>query len=189
MITEAHFINSVGVYLRTIEVDSLGPQPSGVVYGPRPIIPENHVGVWKDNSWLYVLESEKPEVIPAKETLTQVKERLLTQLEKIELEAINKGVPYDFGSPYGVLHIQLRDGDRTNLIGIRMKCLEDENYQTTFRTFENVSVLVDATSAYVLSEHGLKSYITIKDTTWSLKDAIKNATVLEDLPSIPESLI
>lgn len=48
---------------------------------------------------------------------------------------------------------------------------------------------MDATSAYALSEHGLKSYITIKDTTWSLKDAIKNATVLEDLPSIPESLI
>jgi hypothetical protein len=48
---------------------------------------------------------------------------------------------------------------------------------------------VDATSAYALSEHGLKSYITFKDTTWSLKDANKNATVLEDLPSIPESLI
>lgn len=189
MIIDAHFINSVGVYLRTIEVDSLGPQPAGVVYGPKPIIPENHVAVWNVNDWIYVLETEKPEVIPVVETLEQVKERLLARVEELELETINKGAPYDFGQPYGILHVQLRDGDRTNLIGIRMKCLEDENYRTAFRTFENVNVPVDATSGYVLSEHGLKSYITIKGTAWSLKDAIKNAAVLEDLPSIPESLI
>lgn len=189
MIIEAHFINSVGVYLRTIEVDSLGPQPAGVVYGPKPVIPEGHVAVRSGNDWVYVLDSEKPEVTHVVESLEQVKERLMVQIEKLESETINKGVPYDFGAPYGVLHVQLRDGDRTNLIGIRMKCLENENYRTTFRTYENINVPLDATSGYDITEHGLNGYITIKEAAWSLKDAVTAATTLEELPVLPEALI
>ena len=189
MSIEAHFINSVGVYLRTIEVDPLGPQPAGVVYGPKPNIPEGHVAVRSANDWVYVPESEKPEVAAVTETLEQIKERLMIQIEKLESESINKGASYDFGAPYGVLHIQLRDGDRANLIGIRMKCLENENYRTTFRTYENVSVAIDATSGYVISEHALNSYATIKDLAWFLKDAVNVATTLEELPDIPENLI
>lgn len=186
---DIHHINKAGVYLNTTQIDPRAVQPQLVVYEPLPEPVDGFTPVWNGTVWNLVLNNELPVHDETSELLEAQKVFLNNQLAALEEKAINQGAPYDFGTPYGILHVQLRDGDRTNLIGIRMKCLEDENYQTTFRTFENVNVPVDATSGYVLSEHGLNSYITIKGTAWSLKDAIKNAAVLEDLPSIPESLI
>lgn len=56
----AHIIDSRGVYLRTEEYDSMGPQPAGAVYEDLPAQVDGHALIWLDGSWLQVPESEVP---------------------------------------------------------------------------------------------------------------------------------
>ena len=48
---DAHLIDARGVYLHTVRVDPLGPQPAGAIYEPLPNAQEGHQRVWNGGSW------------------------------------------------------------------------------------------------------------------------------------------
>lgn len=57
---EAHLIDSRGVYLRTEEVDPLGPQPAGAVYEALPGKKSGKTRVWDGAAWQQTPNADVP---------------------------------------------------------------------------------------------------------------------------------
>lgn len=57
---EAHLIDSRGVYLRTEEVDPLGPQPAGAVYQTLPSKKSGKTRVWDGAAWQQIANADVP---------------------------------------------------------------------------------------------------------------------------------
>lgn len=58
---DAHIIDARGVYLRTEQVDPMGPQPPGAIYVPLPENVVGHVLVWVDMAWQQMLGAGVPQ--------------------------------------------------------------------------------------------------------------------------------
>lgn len=58
----AHIIDSRGVYLRTEQVDPMGPQPAGAIYAELPQSQEGRTRMWVAGSWAQVLDAEVPPI-------------------------------------------------------------------------------------------------------------------------------
>lgn len=80
---EAHLIDSRGVYLRTEEVDPLGPQPAGAIYGDLPEANASHVRMWLASEWQQVPEADVPPVPQLPEVVRAQPQ--LTPLEYLDL--------------------------------------------------------------------------------------------------------
>lgn len=123
--------------------------------------------------------------------LTQKKAELNTQLDSYRAALLNAGVEYDFGDPDGLQHIQVRDGDRANLAGIRIKANERvaANDQTTelFRTQENNNISLTPTQFVALTDAAFNGYYGILGTVWALQAQIDGAADIESLPTVPQA--
>jgi len=79
----AHIIDARGVYLRTEQVDPMGPQPAGAVYGVVPAAQEGHTRLWR-GEWAQVPDADVPPVpappppaVPPAVTMRQARRALL----------------------------------------------------------------------------------------------------------------
>ena len=117
------------------------------------------------------------------------KAELREQVAALSDSALVSGVPYDFGGAYGIKSIQLRDGDRANLGGMRQIAKDHPEIPQRFRTFENVIVPLDADGVLSMTLAALYAYNGILDKAWQLKDAIETATTEAELPELPFTLI
>jgi len=79
----AHIIDARGVYLRTEQVDPMGPQPAGAVYGVVPAAQEGHTRLWR-GEWAQVPDADVPPVpappppaVPPAVTMRQARLALL----------------------------------------------------------------------------------------------------------------
>lgn len=88
--TEAHIIDSRGVYLRTVEVDPLGPQPAMAQYAPLPEPIEGHTCVWR-GAWVQVPDVE---LLPQPQPIDpdQLRTALTAEYER-RMQAIAAGYP------------------------------------------------------------------------------------------------
>ena len=57
---DAHIIDLRGVYLSTVSVDPMGPQPSGAVYADLPAAAADHTRLWVADEWRQVPDAEVP---------------------------------------------------------------------------------------------------------------------------------
>ena len=79
----AHIIDARGVYLRTEQVDPMGPQPAGAVYAELPPEEPGKTRMWDGQQWRLVLDAEVPPVpeqppaVPAAVTMRQARLALL----------------------------------------------------------------------------------------------------------------
>ena len=55
----AHIIDARGVFLRTEQVDPMGPQPAGAVYSELPSAQPGHTRLWR-GEWAQVPDAEVP---------------------------------------------------------------------------------------------------------------------------------
>lgn len=110
-------------------------------------------------------------------------------------DALGFGFPHAFDVEGGteVGHVQLRNTDRSNLVGIGMKA--DRLIAKgvvgpvmPFRTFENVTYMCTPEHMKIVSDQAYDAYLIFIGMAWQLKDAVTNATVLSEIPAIPESL-
>lgn len=121
---------------------------------------------------------------------TLVEDKELTPLEK-KIKDINdlkdfklSKFAYDFGSPYGVLNLQLRDSeDRTNWLTLRTSVSEliFAGYGDTaisIRTEENITVPMTANSVAVMLRSMSQYGSDVLYNSWVLKDQAREA---EDL--------
>lgn len=57
---DAHIIDGRGVYLRTEQVDPMGPQPAGAIYAELPAAQVGKERVWTGAVWVHVAPEELP---------------------------------------------------------------------------------------------------------------------------------
>lgn len=123
--------------------------------------------------------------------LAMKKSELNNSIRMLRAQALEKGAPFDFGGVFGVQHIQLRDGDRPNIIGLRFKAdallAAASTDQMSVRTFENVLVSMSASQFMDMSWKYMSAFETVMGTSWHYEDLIGAAISLDDLPVLPAS--
>ncbi|MCK9234676.1 MAG: DUF4376 domain-containing protein [Gammaproteobacteria bacterium] len=110
----------------------------------------------------------------------------MSQVKAYRQQVEERGFPYDFGGEYGIIHIQVRDGDRVNLTGLRINAMSDPEYTSFFRVYENIVVPQNAEELIALTSAALTGYTDLLQQVWSIEDAIRAATSIEELPEVPE---
>ncbi len=103
------------------------------------------------------------------------------------------GARIDFGGEHGVQHIQMRDGDRANVLGLKADAEamieRAQGEQCYLRTYENNLIIVApefmVESAWIV----LRQFKQVMAAAWALEDQVKHATTLQELPLIPANLL
>lgn len=122
------------------------------------------------------------------------KNELLSQLKSATTNMLYNGLPYTFPGNI-VNHIQLRDGDRANITGLRVgaeadiRMMEvDPEYTPRsnlgFRTFENQFFPMTPEQIVDLSDYAFAVFNAVKGIEWMYEGLIKNSETLEDLNAI-----
>lgn len=103
------------------------------------------------------------------------------------------GAPVDFGGEYGVQHVQMRDGDRVNFVGLKLQAdlLISQGVNdpvVPLRTREDKIVRITPEQTVALSWIVSDGYIHVMEAAWTLKDAATAASTQEEIPAMPESI-
>lgn len=117
-------------------------------------------------------------------TLAKAKAKLLDVVEQNRQRLMQKGFKWRFGQT--IEHVQLRDGDRANLAGLRIDAdLRIRNQDTTpyyFRTYENQTHAMTPVALVEMTKEALVQYQTLLGRTWLNQGTIQSAETLEALP-------
>lgn len=118
---------------------------------------------------------------------------LSNQVERLRIEAFQKGFPYDFGGEHGELGVQCRDIDKTNLLGLRTVAdafveAGQPDAPMVFRTAENINVELMAADMVSVTNAAFQFANKVYAASWSLKDQIDKAKQLLELPVVPAVL-
>lgn len=144
-------------------------------------------GTWQ-RTWITREYSEQEMA----DQLGRLKEDLLVAIEQLREQQFAIGFPYQFGDGQ-TYHVQIRDGDRANILAKRTRAKEslgegDGSYTVDFQVYENVAVTLDAKEMVAMSNaaddqasHGYKAI-------WELKNAVKKAGTVAELPELPASI-
>lgn len=120
------------------------------------------------------------------------KERLIRAVKAQGERNLNKGMEYNFGDV--VEHIQIRDADRVNLIGLRIKAEQAiaagaPETKWMFRTFENNMHQLDSTEMVALTDQVLIKYYEIKEPEWFWIDLVTATFSLTELENIANDMV
>lgn len=114
---------------------------------------------------------------------------LANQISTLKNDSLTKGAPFDFGGAYGVQHVQMRDGDRANIIGLRFKAdaivAAGTADMMSVRTGENNLVPLTANQFLDLSWKFMSAFEAVMGTAWHYEDLVKAAIAAEELPELP----
>ena len=119
--------------------------------------------------------------------LRQKKRNLISRIDNKLSRDLEKGFAYDFGGEHGVLHIQLRDGDRANLAGMRAMAADFPDQAQPFRTYENTIVMLTSQQVVTMTQAAHGGYLELLGAAWGLKDQVERATTEAELPEVPEA--
>ncbi|WDS62241.1 hypothetical protein [Pseudomonas phage D6] len=146
--------------------------------------------VLTDGEWYrtYVARSFTEDEVAS--NLAQAKALLEPQIEAFRVAQFEKGFPYQFAE--GLYHVQIRTTDRQNISSIRViakeAIAESRDMEIKFRVFENVNVTLTAAEFVALADTTFARVTEGYGTAWVLKDQVKAATTLAELPTIPDEL-
>lgn len=156
------------------------PKPEGdVVTEVEPeLIDGQFHQTWQSRP--YTLEEKKA-------ILDQVKFDKLNTIESLKLQCLAKGYPYQF-TPGVYYHIQMRDSDRTNILGLTEISARNPGVSQKFRTFENVTVILTSEELVTMSDAVGVAYSSLMESMWSFKDTIDSASDESQMSSIPGDL-
>lgn len=89
--------------------------------------------------------------------------------------------------------VQLRPEDRVNLLGLRLEAEYLLNnapeVETVFRSTENVNYSLLPQELLNMCNAALTTLKQVYGASWVLRDQIVNALAIEDIPTLPESLM
>lgn len=120
------------------------------------------------------------------EILEEKKQEATDKVARLKDQTLQKGYPYHFESQ--LLHVQMRDSDRTNIIGMNQLAERNPGMIQMFRTYENVNVLLTPEQLFAMSNAVGDAYTQLMSVTWQLKDEISDATSEDQLPALPETI-
>lgn len=162
------------------------PPPGDVVTEGEPIA--SATPGYYDQGWN--IRSFTPE-----ELATNLEQAKLAATSLVDLrrnEALERGYKFTFEDETEG-HIQLRDGDRVNVLAYRVWAVEAKAAGAldrifTWRVRENVSKeLMTEGMIRMADECGIQ-YEKIMNLAWVLKDQIAAATTIAEIPEVPEIL-
>lgn len=144
--------------------------------------PEEVNGEWQQ-TWVSRTFSE----VEMAEKLVTAKALLQSQAETLRVEQFERGFPHTFGG--NVYHVQIRNADRSNLLGLRTVAKEviaaGGEMTFEFRVYENVVVAIGAPEMVAVADAAFAAATLGYKKTWAVKDGADNATAVEDLPVLP----
>jgi len=144
--------------------------------------PEEINGVWTQ-TWISRTYGE----VELAEQLATAKASLQAQAETMRITQFDRGFPHTFGE--NVYHVQIRNADRSNLLGLRTVAKEvveaggEMNF--SFRVYENVVVNITATEMVAVADAAFVAANEGYRKTWAVKDGARDALTMEDLPTLP----
>lgn len=147
-------------------------------------IPEEVNGEWRQ-TWISRSYSD----IETAEKLTAAKSLLQNQAETLRISQFDRGFPHTFGE--NVYHVQIRNTDRSNLLGLRTVAKEvveaNGEMNFSFRVYENVVVNISAPEMVAVADAAFVAANVGYKKTWDVKDAARDATTIEELPVLPDA--
>lgn len=128
-----------------------------------------------------------PEPADIEAELKVLKEEKMNTVAGFVAESMAHGVSFNFGSEEepNILHIQIRDVDRVNILGMSIKSSRGDGVTQYFRTRENITVPVTPEQIHAMGDRIHEGYLAIKAAEWTLDDAIHSAVDEEAIPSTP----
>lgn len=111
------------------------------------------------------------------------------QLRKARESELDKGAPVQFAGREGILHVQMRDGDRANTLGLRARAevLKEQGVVDTvipFRTYENVVVMLTPAQFIDLAWAVFDSYSALMASSWEKEEQIAAATSIAQVEAV-----
>lgn len=179
---EEQLLRDLGYFV--VELVTQPSAENAVAVEGQPVF-EN--GVWKQ-SWTLRQHTE-PEIAAAFETK---KHEQLTAIMAKVTEALAKGFQFTFDD--GIVgHVQLRDGDRANLAGarVRAEAFVEQNVTDAimpFRDWENVTHMCTPATIVTLADKAYDAYLGFLAIGWELKDQTEAATQVSELPALPAEI-
>lgn len=144
----------------------------------------------RDGEWYRVWNARVFNTDELAINLAVAKAALKTQAENKRVEAFDKGFPYQFGEQ--IYHVQIRPTDCQNITALRVIAKEATDggtpFPVNFRVWENVSVSLTAADMVAVANTAFARVSEGYETTWAIKDQIDAATVIAELPVIPEEI-
>lgn len=113
---------------------------------------------------------------------------LQSTLTELVDQALSEGFAHDFGGAYGVQHVQIRDKDRVNLLGIIKRAEMSPESSHIFRTQENNTLTLTTAEIVGMAVRAGDAYTAVMQEFWSLKDQISAASNVAALPTLPTTL-
>lgn len=171
-------------------LDALGY--AAVAEVPRPegdVVVETAPARMADGSYVqnYDVRSFTEQEIAAQ--VAAEKDAKLVEVERAREQALAVGAPMSFPGQTEVLHAQMRDGDRANILGLRAHA-EVQHQQGVvdavipFRTYEDKTVMLTPEQTIKMAWAVFASYQMVMAESWSLKDAIAAAESKADLDTL-----
>lgn len=155
-------------------------QPGKVVVESAPILQED---TYYQNWQVRDLTAEEINA-----DLQSKKTTRMGEISRLMEAAKSSGMPYDFGGEYGVQHVQLRDGDRTNITGLKIRADDNSGGQFHFRTYENNLIVMTAPQIEQMASAAFEGFTELMGVKWVLENQVLAANTVDVLPSLPESL-
>ena len=110
------------------------------------------------------------------------------EISRLMEAAKSSGMPYDFGGEYGVQHVQLRDGDRTNITGLKICAAGNPGGRFHFRTYENNMIVMTAPQIEQMASAAFEGFTELMGVRWVFENQVIEATSVAEPPSLPENL-
>lgn len=122
--------------------------------------------------------------------LEQLKNSKINEVNTLLTRALELGCEYNFGTTASpdVQHIQLRDGDRVNLIGLKDTAVLLPGQKHPLRTQENNVLMLDADTIQDAAFEAGLAYTRVMKAGWKLKDEIAAATTEQEFPVLVQNL-
>lgn len=163
-----------------IEVVKEVPAPVNDVVSEGP--PQEIDGEWTQ-TWISRSYGE----VELAEQLAAAKAMLQAQAETLRIEQFERGFPHTFGE--NVYHVQIRNADRSNLLGLRTVAKEvvqaGGQMNFSFRVYENVVVNITAEEMVAVADAAFVAANVGYQKTWDAKDGARDATTIEEIPPLP----
>lgn len=144
--------------------------------------PEEINGEWQQ-SWISRSFSEVEMAV----RLETAKADLQAKAEALRISQFERGFPHTFGE--NVYHVQIRNTDRANLLGLRTVAKEVVAAGGTmtfeFRVYENTVVVIGAEEMVAVADAAFVAATLGYKKTWAVKDGADLATTVEELPVLP----
>lgn len=141
-----------------------------------------------DGVWTQVWETREFNSQELSARLNAARETRKNELKEYRERVLYKGHPFDFNGVIG--HVQLRDGDRANITGLRVKAESLVRAGVTdpvmfFRTYENEVHYITPEQMIALSDFAFDAYNFSLQHFWDLETELVLAETIEELPEVP----